>query len=49
MKDSTKKTINDQLKKIVKEIEDLNDVQQKIKERKDLIRLLAEISDQLNN
>ena len=49
MKDSTKKIVNEQLKLIIKEIEDLNDLQQRIKERKDLIKLLVDVSDQLNS
>lgn len=48
MKDSTKKTINEQLKLIVKELDDILDPKDRIEERLKLIELLANVSEKMN-
>ncbi len=48
MKDSTKKLINEQLKIVVKELEDILDPKERIDERIKLIELLANVSEKMN-
>ena len=48
MKDSTKKTINEQLKLVVKELEEILDPKDRIEERLKLIELLADVSEKMN-
>ena len=48
MKDSTKKTINEQLKLIVKELDNILDPKDRIDKRLKLIELLANVSEKMN-
>lgn len=48
MKESTKKIINEQLKLIVKELDNILDPKDRIDERLKLIELLAEVSEKMN-
>ena len=48
MKESTKKIINEQLKLVVKELDDILDPKDRIEERLKLIELLADVSEKMN-
>lgn len=48
MKESTKKIINEQLKLIVKELDNILDPKDRIEERLKLIELLADVSEKMN-
>ena len=48
MKDSTKKIINEQLKLVVKELDDILDPKDRIEQRMKLIELLADVSEKMN-
>lgn len=48
MKDSTKKLINEQLKLVVKELDDILDPKERTDQRMKLIELLADVSEKMN-
>lgn len=48
MKESTKKIINEQLKLVIKELDEILDPKDKIDRRLELIELLAEVSEKMN-
>jgi hypothetical protein len=48
LKDSTKKIINEQLKLIIKELDEVLDPKDRIDRRLELIELLAEVSEKMN-
>lgn len=48
MKESTKKIINEQLKLIIKELDEILDSKDRIDRRLELIELLAEVSEKMN-
>lgn len=48
MKENTKKIINEQLKLVVKELDDILDPKDRIEERLKLIELLADVSEKMN-
>ena len=48
MKDSTKKLINEQLKIIINEINDILDPEDRVEQRLKLVELLADISEKIN-
>ena len=48
MKESTKKLINEQLKLIVKELDEILDAKERTKQRMKLIELLADVSEKMN-
>lgn len=48
MKDSTKKIINEQLKLVVKELDDIADIKDRTEQRMKLIELLADVSEKMN-
>lgn len=48
MKESTKKIINEQLKTIVKELDDIADIKDRTEQRMKLIELLADVSEKMN-
>lgn len=48
MKDSTKKLINEQLKTIISEINDILDPEDRVEQRLKLVELLADISEKIN-
>lgn len=48
MKDNTKKIINEQLKLIIKELDEVLDPKDRIDRRLELIELLAEVSEKMN-
>lgn len=48
MKDSTKKLINEQLKTIINEINDILDPEDRVEQRLKLVELLADISEKIN-
>ena len=48
MKDSTKKIINEHLKLVVKELDDILDPNDRIEQRMKLIELLADVSEKMN-
>ena len=48
MKESTKKLINEQLKIIIKELDDILDPKERVQQRLELIELLAEVSEKMN-
>ena len=48
MKDSTKKLINEQLKIIIKELDDILDPEDRVEQRLKLVELLAYISEKIN-
>ena len=48
MKESTKKLINEQLKLVIKELDDVLDAKERIEQRMKLIELLANVSEKMN-
>ena len=48
LKDSTKKLINEQLKTVVKELDDILDPKERTEQRMKLIELLANVSEKIN-
>ncbi len=48
MKDSTKKIINEQLKLVIQELNEVLDPKDRIDRRLELIELLAEVSEKMN-
>lgn len=48
MKDSTKKLINEQLKTIISEINNILDPEDRVEQRLKLVELLADISEKIN-
>ena len=48
MKESTKKIINEQLKLVVKELDDILDAKERTDQRMKLIELLANVSEKMN-
>ena len=48
MKDSTKKIINEQLKLVIKELDEVLDPKDRIDRKLKLIELLAEVSEKMN-
>ena len=48
MKESTKKLINEQLKLVVKELDDILDPKERVEQRMKLIDLLADVSEKMN-
>ena len=48
MKESTKKIVNEQLKLVVKELDNILDPKDRIEERLKLIELLANVSEKMN-
>jgi hypothetical protein len=48
LKDSTKKLINEQLKLIIKELDEVLDPKDRIDKRLELIELLADVSEKMN-
>jgi hypothetical protein len=48
LKDSTKKLINEQLKIIIKELDDILDPEDRVEQRLKLVELLADISEKIN-
>jgi hypothetical protein len=48
LKDSTKKLINEQLKTIIKELDDILDPEDRVEQRLKLVELLADISEKIN-
>ena len=48
MKESTKKIINEQLKTVVKELDDILDPKDRTDQRMKLIELLANVSEKMN-
>lgn len=48
MKESTKKLINEQLKTVVKELDDILDPKERTEQRMKLIELLANVSEKIN-
>lgn len=48
MKDTTKKIVNEQLKLILKELDEVLDPKDRIDKRLELIGLLADVSEKIN-
>lgn len=48
MKESTKKIINEQLKLVVKELDEILDIKDRTEQRMKLIELLADVSEKMN-
>ena len=48
MKESTKKIINEQLKLVVKELDEILDIKDRTEQRIKLIELLADVSEKMN-
>lgn len=48
MKESTKKLINEQLKLIVKELDEILDAKERTEQRMKLVELLADVSEKMN-
>lgn len=48
MKESTKKLINEQLKLVVKELDEILDIKDRTEQRMKLIELLADVSEKMN-
>lgn len=48
MKESTKKLINEQLKTILKELDEILDPKDRAEKRIELIRLLSDVSEKIN-
>ena len=48
MKESTKELINEQLKLVVKELDDILDPKERVEQRMKLIDLLADVSEKMN-
>jgi hypothetical protein len=48
LKESTKKLINEQLKLVVKELDEILDIKDRTEQRMKLIELLADVSEKMN-
>jgi hypothetical protein len=48
LKESTKKLINEQLKLIVKELDEILDAKERTEQRMKLVELLADVSEKMN-